>query len=92
MSELEIRARLDAAYPDVLTKEAVAALEALAPFDADRRAIMEARIARRSSRARERQPIAFLDPASTIAIGALNVAPASCDFTYCGPSSVASSR
>jgi len=73
MSELEIRARLDAAYPDVLTKEAVAALEALAPFDADRRAIMEARIARRSSRARERQPIAFLDPTSTIARTSISV-------------------
>jgi malate synthase len=67
MSELDIRARLDAAYPDVLTKEAVAALEALAPFDADRRAILSARIARRAARARERQPIAFLDPATTIA-------------------------
>ena len=73
MSELEIRARLDAAYPDVLTKEAVAALEALAPFDADRRAIMAARIARRTMRARERQPITFLDPQSTIARTSLSV-------------------
>ena len=67
MSELEIRARLDTAYPDVLTKETMAALEALAPFDADRHAIMAARIARRATRARERQPITFLDPRSTIA-------------------------
>jgi malate synthase len=73
MSELDIRARLDAAYPDVLTKEAVAALEALAPFDTDRRAIMSARIARRARRARERQPIAFLDPRSTIARTSITV-------------------
>ena len=39
---LEIRANLETAYADVLTQEAVAALEALAGFDADRKAVMAA--------------------------------------------------
>jgi malate synthase len=67
MSVLEFRPNVLAAYPDVLTPEAVAALEALAPLDTARQEVMRARIARRAERARTRQPIAFLDPASTIA-------------------------
>jgi malate synthase len=63
----EIRRNLDQKYPDVLTHEALAALDALAHFDADRRAIMAARIARRTQRARDHQRIAFLDPAANIA-------------------------
>jgi malate synthase len=66
MSTLEIRAHLDTAYPDVFTREALTALEALAPLDADRHGVMDARIARRSARARDRERIAFLDPRSTI--------------------------
>ena len=53
-------------YPDVFTPQAVDALHALAPLDADRTAIMEARIVRRTARARDRTRIAFLDPAATI--------------------------
>ncbi len=49
-------------YADVLTKTALDALGALAPLDADRKAVMAARIARRSDRARNRRRIAFLDP------------------------------
>jgi malate synthase len=63
---LEIRARLESAYPDVFTPDAVSALGALAPLDADRRAIMAARIERRARRARSRERIAFLDPDATI--------------------------
>src|SRR6185369_8170572 len=63
---LEIRANLEAAYPDILSKEAVTALEALAGFDADRKAIMAARIERRAERIRNRQRIGFLDPESYI--------------------------
>jgi malate synthase len=64
---LEIRGNLENAYADVFTPEAVAALEALAGLDADRRALMAARIERRAARARDRQRIAFLDPQATIA-------------------------
>ena len=52
MSALEFRSNVLAAYPDVLTPEAVAALEALAPLDAARDEVMRARIARRADRAR----------------------------------------
>src|SRR5262249_7624088 len=63
---LEIRSGLQEAYPDVLTAEALAALEALARFDAERKALMASRLARRAARARERRRIAFLDPDALI--------------------------
>src|SRR6266480_1541485 len=65
--KLEIRGNLESAYPDVFTPEAVAALEALAGLDADRKALMAARIERRAARARNKKRIAFLDPQATIA-------------------------
>src|SRR5437762_1870696 len=65
--KLEIRGNLEDAYADVFTPEAVAALEALADLDADRKALMAARMERRAARARNKQPIAFLDPQATIA-------------------------
>src|SRR5205823_4640138 len=65
--KLEIRGNLENAYADVFTPEAVAALETLADFDADRKALMAARIERRAARARNKQWIAFLDPQATIA-------------------------
>src|SRR5579872_2273224 len=64
--KLEIRGSLETAYADVYTTEAVAALEALAGFDADRKALMTARLARRAARARNKERIAFLDPQATI--------------------------
>ncbi|HEY1303897.1 MAG TPA: hypothetical protein VGF24_10140 [Vicinamibacterales bacterium] len=63
---LEIRNHLDAAYPDVFTNDAIAALAALAVLDDDRKAVMAARIARRRARSQKSQRIAFLDPASRI--------------------------
>jgi malate synthase len=63
---LEIRGSLENAYADVFTSEAVAALEALAGLDADRKAVMAARLGRRAARARDKQRIAFLDPQSAI--------------------------
>ena len=63
---LEIRGTLETDYGDVLTPEALAALEALAGLDADRKAIMAARIERRAARARNRQRITFLDPEASI--------------------------
>jgi malate synthase len=53
-------------YADVLTRAALDALGALAPLDADRKAVMAARITRRADRARNRRRIAFLDPDSRI--------------------------
>src|SRR5437660_6615267 len=64
---LEIRGNFERAYSDVFTPEAVAALEAVAAFDADRKAVMAARIERRAARARDKQLLTFLDPQSTIA-------------------------
>jgi malate synthase len=64
--KLEMRGNLATAYADVLTPEAVAALEALAHLDADRKALMAARIARRAARARNKERIRFLDPQATI--------------------------
>ena len=54
-------------YPDVLTPGALAALEALAPLNRERRRLMNERIARRARRFRERRRIEFLDPAAMIA-------------------------
>ncbi|GAA5153469.1 malate synthase A [Nocardioides marinquilinus] len=48
------------AYPDVLTDEVVAALDALAPLDAQRERLMAERIERRAQRARDRRPPGFL--------------------------------
>jgi malate synthase len=66
VSDLSIRGNLALEYGDVYTNEVLDALRTLAHFDADRRAIMAARIARRADRARRQQPIAFLDPAARI--------------------------
>src|SRR5713101_4438595 len=63
---LEIRHNLDTVYPDVFTPPALAALDALARFDADRHSLMTARIERRAARARSGQRIGFLDPAAYI--------------------------
>src|SRR5687767_9783577 len=73
---LQIRAGLEREYADVLTTTALDALGALAPLDADRRAVMEARIARRSDRARSRRRIAFLDPDSNIPRTSISVSDA----------------
>ncbi|HEX2454328.1 MAG TPA: hypothetical protein VHI99_11560 [Vicinamibacterales bacterium] len=64
---LEIRGHLESAYRDVFTKDVLAALHALAPFDADRKAVMAARIGRRAARARNRERIAFLPADALIA-------------------------
>src|SRR6478735_9033187 len=63
---LEFRKTVQADYSDVFTPQALRALEALAPFDAKRKALMDARIRRRADRAKQRQSIGFLDPNATI--------------------------
>ena len=65
-SGLEIRAGLEREYADILTPEAVAALAALAKFNPERRALMEARVWRRAERARDKRRIDFLDPEALI--------------------------
>jgi malate synthase len=64
---LEIRGTLQSAYADVFTPQAVAALDALAGFDDERKELMAARTRRRGARFRNQQRIGFLDPAAEIA-------------------------
>ncbi len=64
--ELEVRNGLQAAYDDVLTPPVMEALGVLAPLDPERRALMDARIARRLERTRAGKRIEFLDPDSVI--------------------------
>jgi malate synthase len=80
---LEIRSASLSAYPDVFTREVSDALNVLAPFDDDRKTLMAARLARRAARVRDRQPIRFLDPASTIPRTTLRVQDAR-DGTFTG--------
>lgn len=65
--KLEIRGNLQSTYPDILTADALAALDVLAELDTDRKTIMAARIQRRAARARDKQRIQFLDSQATIA-------------------------
>jgi malate synthase len=53
-------------YDDVLTRDVLGALHALAPLDDQRLAVMQARLDRRTARGREQRRIGFLNPASTI--------------------------
>src|SRR5260221_3499961 len=70
---LEIRGNLENAYADVFTPEAIAALEALAGLDGDRKAVMAARIERRAARARNKQRIPFLHPHGTLSRAKIQV-------------------
>jgi malate synthase len=70
---LQIRSNLEGAYADVITPDALSALDALAGLDADRKAIMTARIQRRAARARNRQRIEFLDPDAIVPRTAIRV-------------------
>jgi malate synthase len=63
---LQLRGNVQSSYGDVYTPAALAALAALAPLNAPRRALMAARMQRRLACARDRRPLAFLDPAATI--------------------------
>ena len=76
MARLEIRGTLATDYADVFTAEASDALEALAPLDDDRKAVMAGRIARRADRFKNHRRIGFLDPAATIARTSITVAQA----------------
>jgi malate synthase len=65
-TSLQINPSVESQYQDVYTAQVKAALDALAPFDADRQALMRARSERRAVSARERRRLAFLDPDATI--------------------------
>src|SRR5262247_2037951 len=62
----EIRGNLESEYQDVFTREVLDALESLATFDAERKAVLAARTARRAALFRNKERIKFLDPSSTI--------------------------
>ena len=70
---LEFRKTVRADYPDVITDDAVRVMEGLVRFDAARKQIMAARIARRADRARRRERIGFLDPNGVIARTSIKV-------------------
>src|SRR5687767_3725189 len=63
---IDIRSQSKAHYPDVFTRQGVDAINALAPLDDERKAVMAGRIARRDARASRHERIAFLDPTGTI--------------------------
>jgi malate synthase len=75
-SPLQINPSIDAKYSDIYTPGVKAALEALAPLDADRKVLMRVRMERRAARAMNRQRIAFLDPDATIGRTRITVADA----------------
>jgi malate synthase len=63
---LDVRHGVAHPYADVLTPAALSAMSALAPFNRERRQLMAERIQRRNRRARDKQPLTFLDPSSVI--------------------------
>jgi malate synthase len=63
---LEVRDGVYDSHGDVFTPAVVEALRALAPFDVERKAVMDARNQRRRLRGEHRQRLAFLDSGSTI--------------------------
>ncbi len=65
-THLNIRGTLEHDFADVFTPKVKGALTALWPLDQERQSLMQARIERRSERARERQRIFFLDAKGTI--------------------------
>ncbi len=76
MPGIQIRAGRASAFPDVLTPEALAAVEALLPFEARRRELMALRTRRRLERAGRRERIRFLDGEETIPGTSITVADA----------------
>ncbi|MEO8504555.1 MAG: malate synthase [Acidobacteriota bacterium] len=70
---LEIRAGVLGAYADVFTPATLAAMEALAPLNRDRRELMAARIGRRRDRIQGRRRIEFLEASAVIPRTAIRV-------------------
>ena len=81
---IETRSGVLDRYPDVLTPQALATVEAVAGFDQDRRDLMQARLERREKRAQNRERIQFLDPLAEIPRAGITVADARAGrFTGC---------
>jgi malate synthase len=70
---LRWRGNVRAAYEDVLTPEAVAALNELAPLEAERCSLMQARLDRRAERRRRQERVGFLKPDDLIGGTSLRV-------------------
>src|SRR6476659_2294220 len=66
LGTVRLRAGVLDDYADVLTPSALETIAALAPFDARRRALMQARLDRRARRQREHERIGFLPDDATI--------------------------
>ncbi len=64
---LQVRGNLAKTYDDILRAEVIDVLNALAPLDVDRRAIMQARLDRRARRQHRRERVGFLDPDEVVA-------------------------
>ena len=66
LNSLRVRSDLESAYGDVYTADALAAMEALARFNTDQKAVMAKRMERRAERARSKQRIPFPNADETI--------------------------
>ena len=75
-TRLHIRGGLLSEYADVYTPEALAAIEALAAYNREQKALMAKRSRRRARRYAERTPIGFLPSEATIARTRVTVADA----------------
>jgi malate synthase len=73
---LHVRDGVLSQYADILTPAALDALEALAPFNAERQRLLAERSTRRAARFRDRRRIGFLAPAATIGRTGLTAADA----------------
>jgi len=72
----EIRAGVLDHYDDVVTPRALEVMAELAPLDAERKALMQARLDRRRRRSEEGRHIQFLDPEAAIGRTSIRVADA----------------
>src|SRR5262245_27736555 len=70
---LQVRGNLTTTYGDVLTSKVLTVLNELAPFDVVRRAIVQARLDRRSRRQQRHERIGFLSPIDVIARTSIRV-------------------
>ena len=73
---LQFRSGVRDSYSDVFTPTALAAIEAVAGLDADRRQLMQARLDRRRRRSEQGERIQFLAPESMIPRAGISVADA----------------
>ncbi len=76
VTKLRIRDHLIDEYPDVYTPEALAAIEALAVYNREQKALMTKRTRRRARRYASRERIRFLDETATIPRTSITVADA----------------